>query len=78
MSKQDECQAKAQVQILCFALLILDQRKGFLVYFMSGYVVQETVRLAAVIHLLFLFKKNKGIRKNSFILDWQKCVLNGF
>lgn len=39
MSKQDECQAKAQAQILCFALLILDQRKGFLVYFMSGYVV---------------------------------------
>lgn len=65
MSKQDECQAKAQAQILCFALLILDQRKGFLVYFMSGYVVLETVRLAAVIRLLFLFKRIRGLGKTA-------------
>lgn len=61
MSKLDECQPKGHAQMLCFALSILDQRTGFLMFLMAEYVVQEAVTVTAVIRLLFLLK-NRGIR----------------
>lgn len=69
MSKSDECQPKDQAKIHCAVHWIFNLRKGFL---LSKYADCQDDWC----HTLLFSSENIGMKNNSFILDWQSCILN--